>query len=157
MPEKTPEEKARLGELLEKEKPAFDLMRADTAAQTQHWADEIAMLERRVQTETAEVDLGNGDVLLIRACISGAEGKRIQALEKERKEIGPEGDMDRLDEIAYEILEIVTANPRITADWLRANPGRFSVADMVTATMGWYKSQVQRAGEIAGAKSFRGK
>lgn len=155
MPGKTPEEKARLGELLEQEQPAFDLMREDSAAQARRWEAEIAMLERRVHDEIAEVDLGNGDSLLIRACISGAEGARIQALEKERKALDREADAERLDEIAYEILEIVTANPMITAEWLRTHKDQYSVVDMLAITMGWYTRQINRAGEIAGAESFR--
>lgn len=51
----------------------FDLLRQHGKENQSKWEHEIAMLERRVKEETAKIDLGNGDKLEIRSCLSDAE------------------------------------------------------------------------------------
>lgn len=156
MPEKSAEERARLGALVDAEGDAFRRMSADTAAKNRDWDQELAMLERRVKEEIALVDLGNGDTIAIRAGLSEAEAKRIQALSTERDGLSPEADAQRLEDIAYEIVAIVTANPMITAEWLRENQDKIAVSDMLTISLSWYSEQAQRAKDaVIRARSFR--
>ena len=114
------------------------------------------MLERRVKEEITLVDLGNGDTVAIRAGLSEAEAKRIQALSTERDGLSPETDAQRIEDIAYEIVAIVTANPKITTEWLRENQDKIAVSDMLTISLSWYGEQAQRAKDaVIRARSFR--
>lgn len=155
--EHTPEELAEVNRILKEAEPLFEERRVREEAEKKRWAGEIAMLERRVREETVEVDLGGGDTLAIRSCLSESETKRIAKLEKERKELDPDDPKSqaRMDEIAYEILEIVTANPLITRDWLKKNRDKFAVVDMLAATFAYYDAQADRFRRINSARSFR--
>jgi hypothetical protein len=156
MPQKTAEEKAALKSLLSQEKENFDLIRTETQNETKRWQREIATLERRVREESEDVDLGNGDLIAVRTCLSNAESQKIAALEEERASLSPESDSVRLDEIAYEILEIMTANPLLTAAWFRENPDKFAVSDMVRLTIGFYRARVaMKSRGVRNAASFR--
>lgn len=157
MRQHTPEELKEIDRILKEAEPLFEERRVREEADRKRWASEIAMLERRVREETVDVDLGSGDTLAIRACLSEAEGKKIAKLEKERRDLDP-GEpkaQARMDEIAYEILEMVTANPLITKDWLKKNRDRFAVSDMLAVTFAWYQAQADRFRRINSARSFR--
>lgn len=153
----TPEELAEAERILKESEPLFEKRRIREQDEKERWAGEIAMLERRVRDEYVDVDLGNGDTIALRSCLSEAEGKRIGKLEKERTGLDPTipENAERADEIAFEILEIVTANPIITKPWLKKNRDRFAINDMLTVTFGWYDQQIARFRRIKDLKSFR--
>ena len=157
MRQHTPEELKEIDRILKEAEPLFEERRVREEADRKRWASEIAMLERRVREETVDVDLGSGDTLAIRACLSEAEGKKIAKLEKERRDLDPEDPKSqaKMDEIAYEILEMVTANPLITKDWLKKNRDRFAVSDMLAVTFAWYQAQADRFRRMQDLKSFR--
>ena len=69
----------------------------------------------------------------------------------------PEEDAEALDEIQREIIELVTANPMITAEWLKENPSRFATQDVLVASIGYYARMGERVERAARARSFRGK
>ena len=153
----TPEELAEAKRILKESEPLFEKRKVREQAEREKWAGEIAMLERRVRDEYVEVDLGNGDTIALRSCLSEAEGKKIGRLEKERSGLdmtNPENS-ERADDIAFEILEFVTANPIITKTWLKKNRDRFAINDMLTVTFGWYDQQIAQFRRIKDLKSFR--
>lgn len=119
------------------------------------WEDEIKMLETRVVNETAEITLGNGQKLTIRVCLSDAEMDYLAALEKERKDLDVVADKDKVDEITFKILELILANPIMTADWLKEHRAQFSTQDMLTAMMGFMAQITERSKAVSGIESFR--
>ena len=153
----TPEELAEAKRILKESEPLFEKRKVREQAEREKWASEIAMLERRVRDEYVEVDLGNGDTIALRTCLSEGEGKRIAKLEKDRAglDLSAPESAEQADEIAFEILEIVTANPIITKSWLKKNRDKFALNDMLTVTFGWYDQQIARFRRIKDLKSFR--
>jgi len=151
----TSDELEEVNRILKDAEPTMRQMDESTAAAESRWRREIATLERRVETECVDVDLGNGDTIAVRACLSNAESRRIADLERERSTLS-DGDRDRADEIAFEILGILTANPLLTAGWFRQNPDRYAVSDMVAITLGGYEARIVRQGRrVQEAHSFR--
>lgn len=138
---------------------------AALAEEQSRWDAEIATLERRTRTEIEEIDLGNGDTIAVWACLSADETRLLGYLQKAQVEIVggrnpndlPEEDAEALDEIQREIIELVTANPMITARWLKENPGRFATQDVLVASIGYYARMGERVERAARARSFRGK
>jgi len=129
------------------------------------WDAEIVTLERRTRTEIEEIDLGNGDTIAVWACLSAEENKLLSYLQKAQAEIAggknpndlPEEDAEGLDEVQREIIELVTVNPVITAEWLRENPDKFATQDVLVASIGYYSRMGERVERAARARSFRGK
>lgn len=141
--------------MLKEHQPNFDLIKAAEDAETLKWQNEIRMLERRPKTEYEEVDLGGGDKLAIRTAITVAESRRIAELEKERKPLDPEKDQDRLNEIQYEILEIMTANPLLTRRWFAENQDRYSLVDALQISLAFHDFIVNRAMKRQAVGNFR--
>ena len=119
------------------------------------WQNEIAMLERRVYSEYEDVDLGNGDRIAIRTALSEKESRYIGELEAERAGLDSKTDIARLNEIAYEILELMTANPMLTRDWFEANRDKFALSDVLQISQAFYEQVVQRAGRRQSVSKFR--
>lgn len=180
MPRKTPEEKAALLKQIKESDPEIKQLRAHQAAKNRKWADEIAMLERRVREEFTFVNLGGDDKIALRACLSNAEMAEISRLDKKRSELGKEvkipdpknpkakptarrvlteKDNDAANELTFEMLEIVTANPLLTRDWFRDNQDRYAMGDMMTIILGFYEAKVEenraRMERIKNSGSFR--
>jgi len=180
MPRKTPEEKAELLKNLKESDPEIKQLKALKAIKERQWTDEIAMLERRVQDKVTYIDLGDGDKLAIRACLSNAEMTEIARLEKRQRNLGKERtipdpenqkaaprvirelsekDNEVANEITFQILELVTANPLLTKEWFQANQARFALGDMLTVIMGYYENRVEeirmRTERVKSATSFR--
>jgi len=128
----TPEELAEAERILKSVEPQ---LKAFQEAEKNRWANEIAMLERRVKNEYQPVQLGNGDTIALRTCLS------------EREEIKLAGLIDRWSKgdkkAAYEIVALVTANELITVDWLRKNPDKFSVSDLLKVLFGMLEQRTQ--------------
>jgi len=101
----------------------------------ERWTDEIAMLERRVRETTVDIDLGNGDKIPIRARLSDSEDARLTKLRLKLSKGG--GDKDA----ALEIAALVTANPLITVEWLKENPNKFAIVDLLEIIFSYFEQQ----------------
>jgi hypothetical protein len=131
----------------------------------ERWANEINVLSNRVKNAIEEVELGDGDKIAIWARLSEAETKVLSRLQKMQMEVARQGPVEELDEestealnvIQYQILELVTVNPLITAQWLQENPEQFATQDLVAVSLGYYLKASTRAQGAAEAKSFRRK
>lgn len=146
---------AEIEESLSKAQPLFDKMNARYDAVNTKWANEIAMLERRVNTLYEEVDLGSGDRIAVRTALSNQESKHIGKLDKERAGLDPAKDEDRLNEISYEILEILTANPLLTKEWFAQNPDRYALTDALRISLTFYENIIAKAGRKQATGNFR--
>jgi hypothetical protein len=150
----TQEELAEAERLLKEGQPMIDQVTREQRADDQKWQKEIAMLERRVKEEASEIDLGNGDKLAIRSCLSDAEMERFGKLQATIEKKGKEST-----EATYQMLELVTANPYFTVDWFRQNRDRYATADMAALLFGWYEDRIKRQRknleQVKSAISFR--
>lgn len=124
----TPEELAEAKRILKEAAPLFEQRQITEQAERERWAHEIAMLERRVHNEYIPVDLGNGDTVALRTCLSEREEVRLKTLLLKWEK----GD----EKAAYEIVALITANELITADWLKKNPDKFAVSDLLKVLFG---------------------
>jgi len=128
----TPEELAEAERILRSVEPQLKAFRE---AEKNRWANEIAMLERRVKEEYQPVQLGNGDTIALRTCLSEKEEIKLSGL----IERWSQGDK----KAAYEIVALVTANEFITVDWLKKNPDKFSVTDLLNVLFGMLEQRAQ--------------
>lgn len=140
----TQAELERNRDLLASRKPIHDKMDAEKAAQSSEWEKEIQMLERRANTSFIDLELSNGDKLAIRSSLSLTDTDRIDAL---RMEQSTNNDKERMREISYEIVEIITANPLITKAWLKKNPRKFALNDILACAFAFYQQQVYQQRE----------
>jgi hypothetical protein len=118
----------------------------------------MKMLERRTRELSFDLDLGNGDQIGIRTHLSPAELSRmseimdlrgrLQETTKGILESKPDDMDDRLKECAdvfddlwLEIIAIITTDPTITTEWLRANSDLISKEDMLTMYLGYVEGQ----------------
>ncbi len=158
--------------MLKEHQPSFDLMEAAEAVQDVKWQDEIAMLEGRVKDCFEMVDLENGDQIAVRTALSEKEMKELGKIEKRKggifKEIKKKSEnpdsneeeienlQDSISDLTYRQIEVMTANPLITADWLRKNQDKWPVNDalviMQSASDRVTLRRLNRAKELA---SFR--
>jgi hypothetical protein len=151
-PRRTKEE---IKSLLSEAKPQFQQMARQYNDQDAKWQNEITMLERRVYSEYEDIDLGNGDRIAIRTALSEAESRHIGDLNEERETLDKKADTARLNEIAYEILEIMTANPFLTRDWFENNRDKFALTDVLQISIAFYEQVVQRSGRRQAVGKFR--
>lgn len=126
--------------MLKTHQPNFDLM--DTVdseqrdQQRERDLDEIAMLTRRVKEEYSDIDLGSGDMISIRTCLSETEEVKLgKLIDKWAK---------KDDKAAYEIVALITKNPLINVKWLRDNPDAFSVTDLLEVLFGMLEQRSNR-------------
>lgn len=158
----TPEELAEAERILKEAEPLFKEREVREQAEKERWAREIAMLERRVKEDYVDIDLGHGDTLAIRTCLSNEESGRLGELYQTWFAPLKEPDKNAIakrKKVSYEIIELVTANPAITKDWLRKNPDKFATDDMVNAIFTWaelrQKRENERAQRLVSAVLFR--
>ena len=75
------------------------------------------------------------------------------------KRVLSEKDNDAANELTFEMLEIVTANPLLTREWFRDNQDKYAMSDMLTIILGFYESRVEenraRMERIKNSGSFR--
>lgn len=121
--------------MLKKHQPNFERMQAAEDAKVSKWQNEIAMLERRVTDLYEDVDLGNGDKIAVRTALSEEEIEEYNNLEKKKSQI--DRDDPEQNEIAYRQLEILTANPLLTARWFRENRDKWPVNDTLMIVAGF--------------------
>jgi len=158
----TPEELAEATRILKEAEPLFKERGVREQAEKERWANEIAMLERRVKEDYVDVDIGGGDMLAIRTCLSEPESAKLGELYKKwytPADTPDKAAITRKKKVAYEIVELVTANPIITKEWLQDNPDKFATEDAVNAILSymeqWHKRQNERAAQILETISFR--
>ncbi len=126
------------------------------------WIHEIELLETRVQTNFKDIQIdNNGGTIAIKASLSDSDMNKIAKLDQKRLKLGikdedgnrslTEKEIDEANEIAWEILGMVTANPVMTKEWFADNRDKYSTEDMMTVTLGYYESiagRMKRASEI---------
>jgi len=157
-------------ERLARVKHLEEMVEAQEKTENAQYQAEVAALEKRVLTLKKAIRLGDGkETIEIWTHLPDEDMKKIRKLEHERaavaarvqKTIG-EGDestqenMARLDRIGFEILEIVTVNPIITADWLQENRDKVATQDLLTVSLAFYQEVGERTMEVLRAEKFRG-
>ena len=150
---------AEIEAMLKKAKPLFEKRDKAIATEVGKWQREIEMLEGRVQ-ETYELELMGGKTITMRTYLTNDESKRLGEIRQQQLNFNPEKDNPQvLEDVMYEILGIVTANPDLTADWWRQHEGKFAMVDAVTIAVGYYEKQVEMLKErnrrVRAAQSFR--
>lgn len=121
------------------------------------WNREIECLERRLETNYVDIDIGGGDTIAIRASVSEKEMNYIAGLEKKRLALDQDTDREEISEITYEILSIMTANPLLTKEYFAENSDKYSTEDMLKVMLGYYDQMVQRVTRAKSIESFRTK
>lgn len=149
---------AELRVLLEQRKPQLEEFKKNAAATDTKWLDEIKNLERRITEEVADIDLGNNTTIAVRMSLTGTETARLNALDKmQETETVPE----KRDELASEMIAIITANPLITKEWLMENRNSYSPADVMLVLMGYLevkaKERIDHVRKLQSAAIFRRK
>jgi hypothetical protein len=142
-------------EMLKGHEANFELLRQSSIHDERRWDNEIALLSRRVVERFEEVDIG-GDRLAIRTCLSDDESEefaRLLILSEKGKNIKERADA------TYQLLALITANPKLTADWFRDNRSQYATTDVMAVLVGFLENRavqqrdrVQRVKDIA---SFR--
>ena len=148
----TPEE---IEENFKLAKPLFDKLAQSTQEENAKWTREIANLERRTRTKIVDIDIGDGDTIAVRTHLSQRAMRRLGEIEREKR--GTK-DIDAQNELSYEELEIVTANPLLTRQWFRENQDNYPLNDMVTVIVGFYEAiadqQREKLRRVKSATSF---
>jgi hypothetical protein len=116
--------------VLEQEKPNFSKFEEHEVQKAEAWSGELAMLRRRVKTRFETLPLPGGDSIAVRTCLTESEEAHLAEL---FVKIFGKGDQDA----PYEVIELCTANPEITEEWLRANPDAFAVQDLLDVLYGY--------------------
>jgi hypothetical protein len=119
-------------------KANFELLRKSTEEEKHKWDSEIEFLEKRPQIMYVNITLsGNGlmpdGTIAIKTHLSQREEKRLIELNNGIKK----GEEDA----AFDIVELATMNPLITKDYLKTNPDRFSITDMIDVITGYYENR----------------
>jgi hypothetical protein len=143
---------AQLLRVLEQEKSNFSKFEEHERIKTEAWQDELVMLKCRVQNQYELLALPGGDSIAVRTCLTEAEEGKLSDLF-----IRAFGKQD--SSAPYELIELCTANPHITAEWLKANPSEFSTQDMLDVLYGYLeRKQAMRqetANRVMAIASFR--
>ena len=147
------------------------------------FANELAQLESRTKTNIVKVCIADGFNIAVFGSLSATEGRKFLAVSESlgvvskklracmmaslqgetqtaEQENEYEGLLQASDDYSYQMLEIITANPAITAKYLKANPAKFSVADLTKILEGYQTASVETEADAktraAATKSFRG-
>ena len=144
--------------LFTKNQDKLDLIRQSSHTSEQRWDYEIALLQRRVAEQFEEVDIGKGDMFAIRTCLSDEESEefaRLLTASENEKTL-----KDRADAL-YDLLALITANPKLTADFFRNNRSQYATMDAMGILVGFLESKVEQLKErkerVEILKSFRPK
>lgn len=138
------------------------------AAQDEKWQREIELLETRVQTNFKDIPIdNNGGTIAIKASLSDSDMGKIAKLVQTRSKLGTkdeegnliltEEEIDKANEIAWEMLGMVTANPVMTKEWFASNRDKYSTEDMMTVTVGYYDGIAGRMQRVNEIQQFRNK
>ena len=143
---------------LAEHKEELDKFKSKISEQEGNWEEEIALLERRVTTNIIKVPIGDkkkGEFLSIRGSLSNFEINEIVKLDNLRKGLSIEDDLDLINQTTYVILELILANPIMTAKWLAENQTKYSTEDMLAAYLTHQEGMTERARRVAQIKQFR--
>ncbi len=145
---------AEIEESLNQAQPLFQKMDQRYNAATFKWQNEIAMLERRVHDCYEDVDLGNGDKIAVRTALSEEEMLEYAAIEQRKTDL--EKNDPELSRLTYRQIELMTANPLITADWLEENKHRWPVNDALTIMQAFLEGIIsRRMNRVGDLQKFR--
>ena len=165
----TPEEMAAFDKAMDEAQPLFKDFQKSKQELAHQWDPELALLESRTEPETADIDLGDGQIIKIKQRLSYRDSMRFSYLQGELSRKGkilernrqgvsirgivahvlrsvtgyPRPITDQLDDITFEIIELVTANPFITKEYLRNNTDKFTGEDLMKVINGYYENQVR--------------
>lgn len=143
-----------ISSLLSEHKDQFQKMDQKYNAATYKWQNEIAMLERRVHDCYEDVDLGNGDKIAVRTALSEEEMQEYGAIEQRKTEL--EKNDPELSRLTYRQIELMTANPLITADWLEENKDKWPVNDALVIMQAFLEGIVsRRMNRVGDLQKFR--
>jgi hypothetical protein len=147
----TPEQVAEFEKTLASRAPARQVRDKLIAEDDARWEREVATLQSRVYSAFVDVDIGGGDKIAVRTSLLDEEVKRMGQLENQRD---TEKDPTKQEEISCEMIEIITANPLITKDWLLTNKDKYSPSDLLSIILGYMEVRLrERAERIAGLRS----
>lgn len=136
------EKNAQLLRVLEQERPNFSKFEEHERVKSEAWADELGMLRRRVERRFEMLELPGGDSIAVRTCLTENEEARLGDLFV-RTFSGKDTDAP------YELIELCTANPQITAQWLKENPDEFATQDLLDVLYGYLERKQQMRQEQA--------
>lgn len=143
---------------LAEHKEELDKFKSKIGDQEGDWQEEIALLERRVDTNFIKVPIGDkkkDETITIRGSLSDFEVGKITELDNLRKDLDLKEDLDLINQTTYAILSIVLANPIITVEWLTNNRTKYSTEDMLSAYLAYQEEMVTRAERVAKIAKFR--
>lgn len=140
--------------LLSEHKDQFQKMDQRYNAATFKWQNEIAMLERRVHDCYEDVDLGNGDKIAVRTALSEEEMQEYGAIEQRKLQL--DKNDPELSRLTYRQIELMTANPLITADWLEENKDKWPVNDALAIMQAFLEGIMsRRMNRVSDLQKFR--
>jgi hypothetical protein len=121
----------------------YDAQKAkDVSLKAEAWAEEISMLKQRVKNNYELLELPGGDVIAIRTCLTEREEEQMGEL---FTRAFAKGDTSA----PYELIELCTANPNITADWLKSHPDEFATQDLLDVLYGYIERKQELRQETA--------
>lgn len=147
-------------------------------------SETIAMLQRRTHQQTTLINLEGGDTIRIFSRMSEADLKRIEAIEDERleyihkaelamvalnaianpEEIAPikkeiDGYFAMAGDCWLRVIALITVDPSLTYEWLKANPDMYSPEDITDAYLAYREARkyqiAERAERVKRAITFR--
>ena len=134
----------------------FELIRQSSRTSEERWDYEIGLLQRRVAEQFEEVDIGGGDRLAIRTCLSDEESEEFVRLLAE-SEKGK--NLQARATATYQLLALITANPKLTADFFKTNRLQYATTDVMGLLVGFLENkgeqQRQRVQRVKDITSFR--
>ena len=142
--------------------------KAKKTAQDEKWQHEIELLESHITSNIKDIPIdNNGGTIAIRASPNDTDMDKIAKLEQKRSKLGTKDDegnkiltdeeIDKANEIAWEVLATVTANPLMTVEWFANNRDKYSTEDMMMVTLGFYEDMETRMQRVSEVKQFRNK
>lgn len=152
----------------EQEKKLIEKFDALNKEEKEKWQREINLLETRVVSNFKDIPIDNkGGTIAIKASLSDSDMGKITKLDQKRSKLGTkdkednltltEKEIDIANEIAWEILGMVTANPVMTKEWFAKNRDKYSTEDMMTVSLGYYEGMAERMGRVSKIQQFRNK
>ena len=142
-------------EMLQGHESNFERIKLSSREAENRWDNEIALLSRRVAERFEEVDIG-GDRLAIRTCLSDDESEefaRLLTLSEKGKNLKERSDA------TYQLLALITANPKLTAEWFRLNRSQYATTDVMAVLVGFLENraiqQRDRVQRVKDISSFR--
>ena len=164
----TPEQLKAAQEQLQKAEPLFKKIREGDQVEETRWRAELALLEKTTEeffdlpVDPAHpeltirvkrlLDVDEMDALLTFNRHMIWAQKHVEKRVEAEKDPDPE-DIRKQREAGYQIVELVTINPGITAEWLKSH--RLHAQYVGGIIMDFYHNLGEQMKEVAAAASFR--